>query len=139
MSESIGVKVRMSDGRITCGHVAIHHDSESTTWALRFDGIGIGEQNFEGPDLFEAMTELRKTLERSGAQLLCAGARPEVFPSGMSRGMGGGRKAYVTRIGEGARMADLVDIFEYAAPESIGTVRQQADFHARWIESLSKR
>lgn len=139
MNEKVSVEIQMSDGAIKPVDVEIRHDPQTSVWKLILKDIGIGEQSVVGDDLFLAMVELRKVLERSEAQLLCAGARPEVFPSGMSRGMGGGRKAYVTRIGEPARRSDIVDIFDYATPESVVTVEQQADFHAKWAESMRRR
>ena len=139
MTENIAVEIKMVSGAIESASVEIRRNEKSGTWAMRLDGVEIGEQNFEGQDLFEAMIRLRHALEHRDAQLLCVGARPDVFPSGMSRGMGAGRKAYVTRMGEPARRTDLLDIFDYAAPGLVGTVEQQADFHAKWAESLGTR
>ena len=34
-------------------------------------------------------------------------------------------------------MADLVDIFEYAPPELVGTVEQQRLFYERWIAAIT--
>jgi hypothetical protein len=45
-------------------------------------------------------------------------------------------KAYVTRIGFPARGTDLVDIFDYAGPEVVGSVVEQNVFHKKWIDSL---
>lgn len=129
----------MADGAIASAQLAIRADPQALSYEITLDGIEAETRRFVSSDLFEAMIELRKVLESKGARLLCAGARPEVFPSGMARDMGGGRKAYVTRIGEPARSEDLVDIFHYAAPGTVGTVDEQADFHANWVESLSGR
>jgi hypothetical protein len=52
----------------------------------------------------------------------------------MSRSMGGGRKAYIIRLGASA--TEMLDIFDFAPAESVGTVAQQEDFHARWVASL---
>jgi hypothetical protein len=73
-------------------------------------------------DLYKAMQSLREHLEAKGYQLLCAGARPDVMPSAMSRSMGGGRQAYVLRPGKQA--TELVDIFDYAEPAVVGTNQQ---------------
>ena len=89
---------------------------------------------FKGDDLFKALCSLREALEKVGAQALCAGARPDVFPSGMARGMGGGRKAYITQIGFPALRTDLVDIFDYAPPEAVGSVIEQKVFHEEWAD-----
>jgi len=71
--------------------------------------------------------------------LLCAGARPDVFPSGMSRGMGDGRKAYITRLGQRALRTDLVDIFDDAELDAVRTIEEQTAFHERWVEALRQR
>ncbi|MFA5264599.1 MAG: hypothetical protein WC378_12325 [Opitutaceae bacterium] len=133
MSETKNVKVRLHDGMIKECAIAL---SGGPPWKLPFSGIELGTQEFSGEDLFEALNALRGALEKIGGQLLCAGARPDVFPSGMSRGMGGGRKAYITRIGAPALRTDLVDIFDYAGPELVGTVAQQKAFHEKWAESF---
>ena len=138
MSQSIQVKVRMADGDIVSAAVEICSNAGTRLHGLTIKGIDTGQERFDAGDLFEAMTDLRRVLERTGAQLLCAGARVDVYPSGMCRDMGGGRQAYATQIGKPARMEDLVDIFAYAEPESVGTVQQQVEFHAEWIESLAK-
>jgi len=108
MSERVCVNLRMADSTIVSSKIEISHDSESGDWTLVLDTAEIGGRKFKGSDLFEAVIELRKSLEHCGVQLLCAGARHDVFPSGMSRGMGGGRYAYSTRIGQPARREDIV-------------------------------
>lgn len=45
-------------------------------------------------------------------------------------------KAYVTRMGEPSLSTDLVDIFDYAEPELVGSVAEQEKFHDEWIKSL---
>ncbi|MEO6003409.1 MAG: hypothetical protein ABIZ04_01590 [Opitutus sp.] len=135
MSETKNVKVRLHNGTIKECAIAI---SGGPPWKLLFNGIELAAQEFFGEDLFEALNALRRALENIGAQLLCAGARPDVFPSGMARGMGGGRKAYITKIGAPAFRTDLVDIFDYVGPELVGTVAQQKAFHDKWAESFRK-
>jgi hypothetical protein len=135
MNEANAIKVRLGDGTIKeCAIVP----SSSPPWRFAFSGIELPVPEFAGDDLFEALIALRSELEKIGAQLLCAGARPEVFPSGMSRSMGGGRKAYVTRLGSPALRTDLVDILEYAGPEAVGSVAQQKAFHEKWTGSLRR-
>lgn len=103
-------------------------------WQLSFSGIELPVTEFTGDDLFKALCKLREELEKLDAKALCAGARPDVFPSGMSRSMGGGRKAYITRLGSPAVRTDLIDIFDYAGPESVGSVAQQTVFHEKWAD-----
>jgi hypothetical protein len=136
VSEVRVVRVRLGDGSIK--ECSVEY-SQTPPWSLKFFGLELKRRKFEGDDLFETLTALRRELEAVDAQLLCAGARPEVFPSGMSRGMGGGRRAYVTRLGQPALRTDLVDIFDDAEPDAVGTVEEQKAFHARWVEGLRQR
>jgi hypothetical protein len=130
MNEVRTIRARHSDGSVEDCSLEIDG------WELIFSGGGMRLQRFADRDLFEAFLSLRKTLEEKGIQLLCAGARPEAFPSGMSRDMGGGRKAYITKIGSPA--SALVDIFEDAEAGMVGTVSQQLSFHQQWVQSLGR-
>ena len=60
-------------------------------------GLGLNNREFAGVDLFAAFLELREELEKAGHLLLCAGSRVDVWPSGMSRSMCGGVRAYIDR------------------------------------------
>jgi hypothetical protein len=105
-------------------------------WKLVASGMHLHNHEFQGQDLFEALVALRTELEKNNARLLCSGARVAVFPSGMSKSMGGGRKAYITTLGASA--TEMVDIFDPTEFELTGTVSQQQEFHNRWIQSLVK-
>jgi len=133
MSERVSVAIQLADGACVHADVDVLLASRGGSWTLRVSGVELPRQEFGGEDLFEAMLALRRTLEAQGAQLLCAGARPEVYPSSMSRA-GGARKCYVTRIGESA--TELVDVFAYAPPQAVGSIEQQQAFRARWVQSL---
>jgi hypothetical protein len=65
-------------------------------------------------DVFESLIAIRRQLEPMNWVLCCAGARADVWPSGMSRDMGGGRRAYVHVAGRRPSFEDLVDIFDPA-------------------------
>ncbi len=132
MNGTMSVKVQLADKTIRDCTVRVSH---APPWRLTFFGIYLEQREFDGNDLFDAMVALRRKLEGLGCLLLCAGARPDVFPSGMSRSMAGGRKAYVTQLGMPAGRSDMVDIFDYAKPEWVGTVEEQRDFHRKWIAS----
>lgn len=136
MSESKNVRVRLSDGSIK--ECLVEYD-QTAPWRLRLFGLNLKQREFEGTDLFEALVALRRELEAVNAQLLCAGARPDVFPSGMSRAMGDGRKAYITRPGQPAFRTDLVDILDDAELDAVGTIEEQTAFHERWVEALRQR
>jgi hypothetical protein len=135
MTEIKAIKIRHPDGTIEECSVEI---AQGPQWKLVFSGAGHPQREFSNGDLFDALTSLRKTLEESGIQILCAGARRDVFPSGMSRDMGGGRKAYITKLGNPALRTDLVDIFDYSEPQSVGNVSEQQAFHEKWVASLRK-
>lgn len=90
---------------------------------------------FNGSDSFNSLNLLNKHLEEHGSKLLCNGARIDVYPSGMSRNMGGGVQAYITKLGEHAD--DLVNIFDYAEPKLVGTVEAQELFHQKWLGSIN--
>jgi hypothetical protein len=135
MSETKTIKARRPDGTIEECSV---HIVQSHQWRLVFSGFGMQGRDFSNGDLFDAFTSLRTALENIGVQLLCAGARPDAFPSGMSRNMGGGRKAYITKLGCPALRTDLVDIFDYSDAQSVGSVSDQHAFHERWVASLRK-
>jgi hypothetical protein len=105
-------------------------------WTLVFSGAGLVGVSFAANDLFEALILLRRELAKGGIQLMCAGARRDVFPSGMSRSMSGGRKAYVTRAATHPTLEDLVDIFDDADVSLVGSVSEQKEHHERWLQSI---
>lgn len=93
-------------------------------WRVRLDFPDGRVEQAEGPDLVEALQAVRRGLQGAGMLLCCQGCRPDVFPSGMSRQMGGGRRAYRHRPGQPATMDDLVDIFDSADCADVVTVEQ---------------
>lgn len=50
--------------------------------------------------------------------------------------MSGDRKAYVVALGKTASRTDLVDTFDYAAPEMVSMDYRQIEFHGSWTESV---
>src|SRR5215469_4207623 len=129
MTDARPLKVQRVDGTLLDCTVEV---SRSAPWTIVLWGPDLPKREFRARDLFEALIMLRRHLESSGQKILCAGARFDVFPSGMSRSMGGGRKAYVTRLGLPGQLNDIVDILSPAPPESVGSIEEQADFHQRW-------
>jgi len=132
--ENITSKARLSDGTVKELRLYVSLDVQSKRWQIQLESLEENATSFRETDLYKAMQALRKYLEAKGCQLLCAGARPEVVPSGMSRSMGGGRKAYVIHLGKQA--TESVDIFDYAEPALVGTVQQQREYVEAWIASL---
>lgn len=129
------VKVQLKDGTIAECSIEI---STVYPWKVSVYGLGMDRREFVGDDLFDAQISLRKEVEAMGCRLLCVGARSDVYPSGMSRSMSGGRTAYVNRLGAFPTKDDLVDIFAYAAPDVVGSIEQQRNFHAQWVGSLRR-
>jgi hypothetical protein len=134
---NVTANARFSDGAVAELRLEISLDKECRLWQIRLMESEENVTCFRETDLYKAMQALRKHLEAKGGQLLCAGARPDVVPSGMSRDMGGGRKAYVIQLGKQA--TEFVDIFAYAEPAAVGTVQQQREFVEAWWASLDAK
>lgn len=134
MTDTRTIHVQSPSGKLDTLSVEV---PDAAPWKLVVSGVGLQNRVFEGDDLFEALIALRLKLEETGYRVLCAGARVDVFPSGMSRNMGGARKAYITRLGEPA--TNLIDIFDEAKAELVGTVEGQKEFHNKWGRSLTEQ
>jgi hypothetical protein len=91
-------------------------------YGVALDGPA-GEVVGRGPDLFEALVEVRRQLEPVGCLVAVQGARRDTYPSGMARDMGGGAQVYVLRPGKPAR--ERVGTFDDAPVALLGTVEQQ--------------
>lgn len=101
--------------------------------SLQFRGKEISSND---NDFFGAMCSIRKVLEEEGALLRCYGASKNVYPSGMSRSMGSGDKAYKMTMGAPSKLTDLVSIFDTGPDVDPATIAEQEAFHDAWIESL---
>jgi hypothetical protein len=132
--ENITSKARLSDGTVKELRLEVSVDVPCELWQIQLNNFEENVVCFRETDLYKAMQALREYLEGKGCQLLCAGARPDVAPSGMSRSMGGGQQAYVMHLGK--QSTELVDIFDYAAPALVGTVQKQREYFQAWIASL---
>jgi hypothetical protein len=132
MSEKILVQISASDCGVKQCEIEL---SEGSLCKIEFFGIDLNVSEFVGEDFFEALIELRLELEKHGYQLLCRGARPNVHPSGLSRSMSRGRKAYIIRVESPSLKTDIVNIFDRAELEEVGSVEEQRAFHKRWVES----
>jgi hypothetical protein len=104
--------------------------------ALRLHSPSLGEIAVTDEDTFGALCKLRVHLEKEGYLLLCNAARRDAYPSRMSRQMAGGRKVYVLKPGMQGRREDLVDVFEAAPFEKVGTVTEQRLAFEAWLRSL---
>jgi hypothetical protein len=135
MTERIDIKIQNADGGTVDRALEISKEiSNQPQCKLILLGAHEEKLEFVAEDFFEALIALRHELAQSGQKVLCAGARRDVFPSGMSRSMGLARKAYRMRLGVATKMDDLVDIFSFAGAESIGTVEEQELFFQQWVK-----
>jgi hypothetical protein len=98
-------------------------------WILEFTSPVTEKLSFTETDVFECLTQLRLELAKYGYKPLCAGARLDVYPSGMCRDMGDGLSAYVLTPKKQTDLKDLVDIFEYAEPDLIASVEEQYNYY----------
>jgi len=88
-------------------------------------------------DFFEALRTIRRrVLEPKGLIPFCYGASLKVWPSGMSRDMGRGLKAY--KIEVGAPASELVGIFEEGSDIIPVSVQLQEDYARDWLASLRR-
>lgn len=96
----------------------------------------LGTISVTADDLFEALNLIRLETERHGYFVLCNGARVDAYPSRMSRQMGEGGRLYVFKAGVPAKREDLVDLFESAELQQVGTVAAQRMAYEAWLRSL---
>lgn len=90
----------------------------------------------QADDCFTALQIIRRKAERRNWNICCKGARRNVWPSAMSRQMGGGVKAYALEMGRQGRADSLVEIFDADDPESYSSVAEQEAYAHAWFESL---
>lgn len=88
----------------------------------------------QASDCFAALQGIRRKTEGRGWSIHCLGARKNVWPSAMSRDMGGGFKAYVITMGQPA--IELVDILDTDQSPDGSTVAEQEAFAKSWFASL---
>lgn len=85
-------------------------------------------------DFFDALKAIRLILEARGIQVLCNGAREDVWPSSKSRHKDSGLVAYVCKPGRFA--TEEVQIFEDATDTSHVSVSTQEAYARQWIASV---
>lgn len=109
--------------------------ADSHPWFIELSLDGKQTFKLEGSDLFDCLCTLRTKTDVLGIKILCNGARIDAFPSPMLQSSGA-RKIYITEIGKQALRENLVNIFDEAPAEKVGTVKEQFEFHTKWIDSL---
>lgn len=130
--ERIELGVRDSDGNGTA-HLSFDEDGDACRVQLDHKGTTLLG---DGSDFFDALCVVRHQLEERGVLLDCYGASLNVFPSGMSRDMGRGLKAYKLTLGQRGRMQDLVRIFDTGPDVQPATVAAQREFFDGWLKSF---
>lgn len=89
---------------------------------------------------WESLIAAREDLEAHGWILCCQGARPEAQPSGMCLQMGDGREVYEFKQGVLEPVSnELIDIFDRAEPDQVGTVVQQRHAMSRRWSGIFNR
>lgn len=138
MSERKPATVWAADGTTIQGTFLLWDESPDVPDAVRlelvFGGRSIAADSQAG--YFDALIRIRQTIEREGYRLLCFGASKGVYPSGMSRSMGVGDKAYRLEMGKAATSKDLISIFDTDASVAPATIEEQQTFFDEWKESL---
>ena len=114
----------------------ISYEKGTEPCVLTYTDIEFCEKNFEGVDLFDALNNLRLFLESEGWLLICTGSRIDAYPSGMSRQMSNGRKAYLHEMNVKPEKKSVVDIFTNAPLEKIGTINEQNKYMEEWRNSI---
>ncbi len=110
--------------------------TETSPWKMSINCGNNGVFQSEAEDLFEAFTNIRKQLRSKEIVLLCNGSRRNIYPSPMLRQSGGGKMAYLLRLGVPARKEDIVNIFDPVEISDISTIEKQNEFYDQWLNSL---
>jgi len=120
------------EGEFSCETVSIGYCYPSSRLTLK-----LGEKIFQktASDYFESLCLIRENLEKENIYPCCLGACKNVYPSGMSRGMGNGLTAYKLEFGEQTKM--LVNIFDHDKNFEPATVVEQKKFYEDYCNSFS--
>ena len=130
MEDKTLVPLKIQDRQGSIINAQVEYFSPSwPNWILEFTSPITEKLSFTATDVFECLTQLRLELAKHGCKPLCNGARLNVYPSGMCRDMGNGLCAYVFNSNKQVDSEDLVDIFDYAEPDSIASVAEQFNYY----------
>ena len=131
----------MSDDKIMNMGVVDIHSREEKAWTFTLaanyqslvvlDEAGQQVAKVRADDAYDCLTAVRKLLEAEGLIPMCQGARPSVHPSGMSAQMSSGMSAYELKPGRQASMDDLVNVFDPAEADQVGTLAEQEAFFSQ--------
>src|SRR5438874_4070255 len=131
------VELLSPDGKRLPAKLQIYEEDPVNPDRVRLSvNFGVKEIAASELDFFAAMCVIRQALEKENYLLNCYGASRNVYPSAMSQDMGYGEKAYKLKLGQPARVHDLVSIFESGPDALPTTVEDQAKFYREWFDSL---
>lgn len=114
--------------------IAEFYYSTEPPWRLRIKVDNVFKFSSE-EDFFECFKKARTEAEKINLFFYCNGARRNVYPSNMTRGMNGGLLAYVLTKGKPASKKDIVNIFD-ETKFPIVSPKEQEKFFSEWLESL---
>ena len=84
-----------------------------------------------------ALRDIRGQLERDGILIRCYGCSRNVWASSMSGSMGRGVRAYKCFLGKKGDRRDLISIFDSGPDVDPCTLKDQEEFHKRWLASIA--
>jgi len=131
MTESHGVTVLSGSGE---EQWTLSTSRRGRAWLLTLTGVHGITWTAEGPDLFKALRELRRALDPLGIRLGVNGARRDSWASGMQCDMGEGRVVYLLHEAQAGK-PEQVPTLGFTALDAVGTVEEQEEQFARWLES----
>jgi hypothetical protein len=120
-------------GAISPAEVLLSEGEDAYSVRIRWAGR---EVSASGSDAFSALCTVREQLSEFGLMPRCYGACRNLVVSGMAAQMGGGLAGYLVRLGQQARMSDLVRIFDAGPDMDLVPVPEQQAFKQAWLRSL---
>ena len=120
-------------GSIVPGEVIISEAEDKLGVRIRWLGQ---ELSATENDAFSALRTVRLKLSEQGLIPRCYGACRNLVVSGMAAQMAGGLKGFLVRLGQQARMSDLVEIFDAGPDMDLVSVTEQQEFTLTWYRSL---
>lgn len=137
-SEKIQVNLMMKDNNIVRYNLELFEeapdDKDMVLLKLTIDEKKI---SCKSANFFDALLDLRKELEKTDIIIMCNGAAENVYPSPMQQSMGSGRVAYKQFLGQKAKIADVVDIFECDESLNFVNIDKQLKFNIEWQKSIT--
>ncbi|MFT9820100.1 hypothetical protein [Lysinibacillus sp. NPDC056185] len=135
--ESKTIKLAMNDGKIFEGILKLYEECPDDEEMILIELLILGDTiSFKHENFFLALQSLRQHLEDKHIQVMCNGAALNVYPSTMQLSMGTGRLAYKVKLGEPARLKDIVDIFEFDNDLRFVKIEEQFSYYIMWLKSL---